>query len=40
MKFIGVTNKKLPAQLYVDDRAYKYENQTVKEFLMDLSKKI
>lgn len=40
MKFIGVTNKKLPAQLYVDDRAYKYENQTVKEFLVDLSKKI
>lgn len=40
LNFIGVTNKKLPAQLYVDDRAYKYENQTVKEFLMDLSKKI
>ena len=32
---IGITNKKLPAQLYIDDRAYKYENQTVKEFLLD-----
>ena len=32
---IGITNKKLPAQLYVDDRAYKYTNQTVKEFLLD-----
>ena len=24
MKYIGVTNRKLPAQLYIDDRAYKY----------------
>ena len=32
---IGITNRKLPAQLYIDDRAYKYGNQTVKEFLLD-----
>lgn len=32
---IGVTNKKLPAQLYVDDRAYCYKGQTVKQFLLD-----
>ena len=36
---IGNTNKKLPAQVYIDDRAYKYENQTVKEFLLDFSGK-
>ena len=36
---IGITNKKLPAQVYIDDRAYKYENQTVKEFLLDFSGK-
>lgn len=34
---IGVTNKKLPAQLYVDDRAYKYNGQTFKEFILDNS---
>lgn len=33
---IGVTRTKLPAQLYIDDRAYKYEGQTVKEFLRSL----
>ena len=33
--FIGVTNRKLPAQLYIDDRAYCYKGQTVKEFLLD-----
>lgn len=35
---IGVTNKKLPAQLYVDDRAYCYKGQTVKQFLLDSKK--
>lgn len=34
---VGITNKKLPAQVYVDDRAYHYHGQTVKEFLMDFS---
>lgn len=34
---IGITNIKLPAQVYVDDRAYKYKNQTVKEFLLDFA---
>ena len=32
---IGITNRKLPAQVYIDDRAYKYNNQTVKQFLLD-----
>lgn len=40
LKFIGVTNKKLPAQLYIDDRAYKYSEQTVKEFILDNSELI
>lgn len=34
-KTIGITNRKLPAQVYVDDRAYKYTGQTVKEFFLD-----
>ncbi len=34
---IGVTNRKLPAQMYIDDRAYKYNGQTVKEFILDNS---
>lgn len=36
-KFIGVTNRKLPAQMYIDDRAYKYTGQTVKQFILDNS---
>ena len=32
---IGITNRKLPAQLYIDDRAYCYKGQSVKEFLCD-----
>lgn len=32
---IGVTREKLPAQVYIDDRGYKYTGQTVKDFLMD-----
>lgn len=35
---IGVTNRKLPAQLYVDDRAYKYTGQSFLEFISDNSK--
>lgn len=38
LNFIGVTNKKLPAQLYIDDRAYCYKGQTVKQFLLDTKK--
>lgn len=37
---IGVTNRKLPAQLYIDDRAYKYNGQTMKEIIFDLSEKV
>ena len=36
---IGITNKKIPAQLYIDDRAYRYTGQTVKEFLTDCAEK-
>lgn len=39
LKYIGVTNKKLPAQLYIDDRAYKYEGQSIKRMILDLSEK-
>lgn len=35
--YVGITNRKIPAQLYIDDRAYKYTGQTVKEFLIDCS---
>lgn len=34
---VGITNRKLPAQIYVDDRAYRYTGQTVKDFLSDFS---
>lgn len=37
LNLIGVTNKKLPAQLYIDDRAYKYTGQTVKQFIIENS---
>lgn len=39
LKVVGITNKKLPAQLYIDDRAYKYDNQSVQEFLKSLGEK-
>ncbi|MBO5032663.1 MAG: hypothetical protein J6D08_12400 [Lachnospiraceae bacterium] len=35
--YIGITNKKLPAQVYVDDRSYKYTGQTPQEFFMDFA---
>ena len=35
--YVGITNRKIPAQLYIDDRAYKYTGQSVKEFLIDNS---
>jgi len=34
-KIVGLTNKKLPAQVYVDDRAYKYDGQTPQDFIRD-----
>ncbi len=39
VNYIGVTNRKLPAQLYIDDRAYKYDGQAMKEIILDLSVK-
>lgn len=35
--YIGITNKKLPAQVYVDDQAYKYTGQTPQEFFKDFA---
>lgn len=37
LKYIGVTNKELPAQLYIDDRAYKYDGQSMKQILLELA---
>ena len=37
---IGVTNRKLPAQLYIDDRAYQYNGQSVKQFILDNSTEV
>ncbi|MBO5921931.1 MAG: hypothetical protein J6Q48_06040 [Bacteroidaceae bacterium] len=36
---VGITNRKLPAQVYVDDRAYKYTGQTPQQFLIDFTDK-
>lgn len=33
---VGITNRKLPAQLYVDDRAYKYEGEDYEDFFRSL----
>lgn len=32
---VGITKTKLPAQLYIDDRAYNYHGQTVDEMLFN-----
>lgn len=32
---VGVTNRKLPAQIYIDDRAYRYTGQTCEEMFKD-----
>lgn len=40
LHLVGVTNRKLPAQMYIDDRAYRYTGQTVKEFILDNSEKL
>lgn len=34
---IGITNMKIPAQLYIDDRAYRYEGQHILKILCDLT---
>lgn len=39
-RMIGVTNRKLPAQLYIDDRAYCYKSQTIKEFIIENSERL
>lgn len=36
---VGITKTKLPAQLYIDDRAYNYHGQTVGEMLFDFVEK-
>lgn len=33
---VGITKTKLPAQLYIDDRAYNYHGQSVGEMLFNL----
>lgn len=38
-RIIGITNRKLPAQLYVDDRAYNYHGQSIDEFLHDFEER-
>lgn len=35
--YVGITNRKIPAQLYIDDQAYKYEGQTAKQVIKDLT---
>lgn len=37
LEYVGITKIKLPAQICVDDRAYQYTGQTVKEFLLDFT---
>lgn len=34
--FIGVTNKKLPAQLYIDDRALRFESEKTVNDLLEM----
>lgn len=37
---VGITNRKLPAQLYIDDRAYKYTGQSAKDFIIENSEEV
>lgn len=32
---VGITNRKLPAQLYIDDRGYNYNGQSTSSLLFD-----
>ena len=34
LDFIGVTQRKLPAQLYIDDRAYQYNGGSKKDIIL------
>lgn len=34
---IGITNRKIPAQLYIDDRAYRYTGQNAMRMLRDIA---
>ena len=36
-RFVAITDRKPIAQLYIDDRAYKYTGQTVKQFILENS---
>ena len=33
---VGITNRKIAAQLYIDDRGYRYTGQNIDELLFDL----
>ena len=35
-RFVGITNRKIAAQLYIDDRAYLYQGQTCQQMLSEL----
>lgn len=35
---LGITNRKIAAQLYIDDRACRYTGQNINELLFDLTK--
>ena len=37
--YIGITNRKIVAQLYIDDRSYKYTGQDTVRFFDDLKVK-
>ena len=36
--YLGITNRKIAAQLYIDDRAYWYTGENIDEFLFNLTK--
>lgn len=35
---LGITNRKIATQLYIDDRGYRYSKQNIDELLFDLTK--
>lgn len=35
--YVGITNRKLPAQVYIDDRGLRYTGQNLKQLFKDLS---
>lgn len=36
LEVVGITNRKLAAQLYIDDRGYRWKNQPPQEFLLNM----